>query len=35
MVVKLTLSLREEHRLRMVKNRMLRRVFGLKRENVT
>jgi hypothetical protein len=30
-----SLTLREEHRLRMFENRMLRRVFGPKRDEVT
>jgi hypothetical protein len=30
-----SLTLREEHRLRMFENRLLRRIFGLKREEVT
>jgi hypothetical protein len=30
-----SLTLREEHRLRMFENRMLRRIFGLKRNEVT
>jgi hypothetical protein len=29
------LTLREEHRLRVFKNRVLRRIFGLKRDEVT
>jgi hypothetical protein len=29
------LTLREEHRLRMFENRVLRRISGLKREDVT
>jgi hypothetical protein len=29
------LTLREEHRLRVVENRVLRRIFGLKRDEVT
>jgi hypothetical protein len=32
--VKLVLSLREEHRLRVSENRMLRRIFGPKSEEV-
>jgi hypothetical protein len=28
-------TLREEHRLRVFKNRVLRRIFGLKRDDVT
>jgi hypothetical protein len=31
----LSLTLREEHRLRVFKNRMLRGIFGLKRDEVT
>jgi hypothetical protein len=34
MGVKLSLTLREEHRLRVYKNRVLRRIFGPKREEV-
>jgi hypothetical protein len=34
MSVKLGLTLREEHRLRMFENRMLRRIFGPKRDEV-
>jgi hypothetical protein len=30
-----SLTLREKHRLRMFENRVLRRIFGLKREEVT
>jgi hypothetical protein len=30
-----SLTLREEHRLRMFENRVLRRIFGLKRDEVT
>jgi hypothetical protein len=30
-----SLSLRDEHRLRVFENRMLRRIFGLKRDEVT
>jgi hypothetical protein len=30
-----SLALREEHRLRMFENRVLRRIFGLKRDEVT
>jgi hypothetical protein len=30
-----TLTLREEHRLRVFENRVLRRIFGLKRDEVT
>jgi hypothetical protein len=30
-----SLTLREEHRLRVVENRVLRRIFGLKRDEVT
>jgi hypothetical protein len=30
-----SLTLREEHRLRMFENRMLRRIFGPKRDKVT
>jgi hypothetical protein len=30
-----SLTLREEHRLRVLENRVLRRVFGLKRDEVT
>jgi hypothetical protein len=30
-----SLTLREEHRLRMFQNRVLRRIFGLKRKEVT
>jgi hypothetical protein len=29
------LTLREEHRLRVFENRVLRRIFGLKRDEVT
>jgi hypothetical protein len=29
------MALREEHRLRMVENRVLRRIFGPKRDGVT
>jgi hypothetical protein len=29
------LTLREEHRLRVFENRVLRRIFGLKRDDVT
>jgi hypothetical protein len=32
MVVKLYLTVREEHRLRVFKDRILRRVFGFKRK---
>jgi hypothetical protein len=32
---RLSLILREEHRLRVFENRELRRIFGLKREEVT
>jgi hypothetical protein len=35
MGVKLGLTLREEHRLRVFENRMLRRIFGPKRDEVT
>jgi hypothetical protein len=35
MGVKLGLTLREEHRLRVFENRVLRRVFGPKRDEVT
>jgi hypothetical protein len=35
MGVKLGLTLREEHRLRVFENRVLRRVFGSKRDEVT
>jgi hypothetical protein len=31
----LSLTLREEHRLRVLENRVLRRIFGLKRDEVT
>jgi hypothetical protein len=31
----LSLTLREEHRLRVFENRVLRRIFGLKRDEVT
>jgi hypothetical protein len=34
MGVKLGLTLREEHRLRVVENRVLRRIFGPKRDGV-
>jgi hypothetical protein len=34
MGVKLGLTLREEHRLRVFENRVLRRIFGLKRDEV-
>jgi hypothetical protein len=34
-VRKLALALREECRLKVFENRMLRRIFGLKREEVT
>jgi hypothetical protein len=30
-----SLTLREEHRLRVFQNRVLRRIFGLKRDEVT
>jgi hypothetical protein len=30
-----SLTLREEHRLRVFENRVLRRIFGLKRDDVT
>jgi hypothetical protein len=30
-----SLTLREEHRLRVFENRVLRRIFGLKRDEVT
>jgi hypothetical protein len=30
-----SLTLREEHRLRVLENRMLRRIFGMKRDEVT
>jgi hypothetical protein len=30
-----SLTLREEHRLRLFENRVLRRIFGLKRDEVT
>jgi hypothetical protein len=30
-----SLTLREEHRLRMFENRVLRRIFGMKRDEVT
>jgi hypothetical protein len=33
--VKLSLTLREEHRLRVFENRVLRRTFGLKKDEVT
>jgi hypothetical protein len=35
MGVKLALTLREEHRLRVFANRVLRRIFGPKRDEVT
>jgi hypothetical protein len=35
MGVKLGLTLREEHRLRVFQNRVLRRIFGPKRDDVT
>jgi hypothetical protein len=35
MGVKLGLTLREEHRLRVFQNKVLRRIFGLKRDEVT
>jgi hypothetical protein len=35
MGVKLGLTLREEHRLRVFENRVLRRIYGLKRDEVT
>jgi hypothetical protein len=35
MGVKLGLTLREEHRLRVIENRVLRRIFGPKRDEVT
>jgi hypothetical protein len=35
MGVRLGLSLREEHRLRVFENRALRRIFGPKRDEVT
>jgi hypothetical protein len=31
----LSLTLREEHRLRVLENRVLRRIFGLKRDDMT
>jgi hypothetical protein len=34
MGVKLVLTLKEEHRLRVFENRVLRRIFGLKRDEV-
>jgi hypothetical protein len=34
MDVKIVLTLREEHRLRVFDNRVLRRIFGLKRKEV-
>jgi hypothetical protein len=34
MFAKLALTLREEHRLKVFENRMLRRIFGPKREEV-
>jgi hypothetical protein len=33
--VKLGLSLREQHRLRVLENRVLRRIFGPKKDEVT
>jgi hypothetical protein len=33
--VKQSLTLREEHRLRVLENRVLRRIFGSKRDEVT
>jgi hypothetical protein len=35
MGVKLGLTLREEHRLRMYENKVLRRIFGSNRDEVT
>jgi hypothetical protein len=35
MAVKLGLTLREEHRLRVFENRVLRRIFGPKRAEIT
>ena len=35
MVVKLALSLREEHRLRVFENKVLRKVFGAKKDEIT
>jgi hypothetical protein len=35
MGVKLNLTLREEHRLRVFENRMLRKIFGPKRDEAT
>jgi hypothetical protein len=35
MGVKLSFTLREEHRLRVFENRVLRRIFGHKRDKVT
>jgi hypothetical protein len=35
MGVKLTLTLREEHRLKVCENRVLRRIFGPERDEVT
>jgi hypothetical protein len=34
-LIRLTMTLREEHRLRVFENRVLRRIFGLKRDEVT
>jgi hypothetical protein len=31
----LSLTLREEHRLRVIENRVLRRIFGMRRDEVT
>ena len=35
MVVKLSLTLREEHRLRVFENKVLRKIFGAKRDGIT
>jgi hypothetical protein len=35
MDVKLSLTLRDKHRLRVFENRVLRRIFGLRRDDVT
>ena len=35
MVVKLSLTLREEHRLRVFENKVLRKIFGAKRNEIT
>ena len=35
MVVKLCLTLREEHRLRVFENKVLKKIFGSKRDEIT